>query len=280
MYTNKIMIPKETKRRAPVSGTVRIVTHQPWFPRRNEGHERDTTARYGILPKRPDAAPKGWLTSNTARFAERIFLKAKTSGRPIDVRAKTALQPFLNTNVDRIRVHADAETDTMAKAMKADAFTEGSHIFIRPAKYDTGTPKGLALLGHELAHIQQARSSPTWTRHAPSGRGKLEHEAQQKEVEILSSLSVPKRVYLSSPRAETEAPTRRETTVPATDVTDRKNIMTAPANRSLGGLMEAGAGLASSGSALPSGSLDQIVEQVFQELTRRLEIEKERLGVF
>jgi hypothetical protein len=76
----------------------------------------------------------------------------------------SALGVILRTKVERIfpkldvaavRVHTDGAADRSARALGADAFALGRDIFFRAGRFDLASAGGLALLGHELVHVQQ-----------------------------------------------------------------------------------------------------------------------------
>ena len=68
---------------------------------------------------------------------------------PPDVRAR--MEAALGGNFSAVRIHQDV----YAQAIGAQAFTRGSEIFFAPGRFDPGSPQGLALIGHELAHVKQ-----------------------------------------------------------------------------------------------------------------------------
>jgi hypothetical protein len=54
----------------------------------------------------------------------------------------------------------------MASALSADAFTVGREVFFAEGKFDPFSPRGQALLAHELVHVrQQEKSSERLQRH-------------------------------------------------------------------------------------------------------------------
>jgi hypothetical protein len=70
---------------------------------------------------------------------------------PPEVRAK--LEPALGANLSAVRIRQGPE----AASVGALAFTRGSDIFFAPGRFDPHSEPGLALLGHELAHVVQQR---------------------------------------------------------------------------------------------------------------------------
>src|SRR5579885_3227952 len=54
-----------------------------------------------------------------------------------------------------VRLHPDAAEVTAP--LQARAVTRGQDIFFHPGQYQPGTPRGRALIAHELAHTLQTR---------------------------------------------------------------------------------------------------------------------------
>lgn len=79
-------------------------------------------------------------------------------GYRLPAAVRERLESSLGANLSAVRIHTGPEADTMARALRADAFTCGSEVFFRDGAYRPGTRAGLRLLVHEIAHVlQQAR---------------------------------------------------------------------------------------------------------------------------
>jgi hypothetical protein len=60
-----------------------------------------------------------------------------------------------------VRVHTDAESDSLNKSIGARAFTTGSDIFFGKGEYQPDSSAGQQLMAHELTHVvQQGASAP------------------------------------------------------------------------------------------------------------------------
>ena len=68
-----------------------------------------------------------------------------------------------------MHVHADAESDELARSLAAAAFTTGSDIFFRADAYAPATSAGLELLAHEAVHTLQQAAGPVSGSPAPGG---------------------------------------------------------------------------------------------------------------
>jgi hypothetical protein len=60
----------------------------------------------------------------------------------------------------RVRVHADGNSATAARALNARAYTVGRDIAFGIGQYAPSTRKGKRLVAHELAHVVQQGESP------------------------------------------------------------------------------------------------------------------------
>lgn len=61
------------------------------------------------------------------------------------------LETLLRRSLSSVRLHVSP----VVQALRAEAVTLGPHIIFAPGKLDLRSPAGIALLGHELAHIGQ-----------------------------------------------------------------------------------------------------------------------------
>jgi hypothetical protein len=77
------------------------------------------------------------------------------SGTPIERDVRARLEASLGTDMSGVRIHTDAEADSLARSVEAAAFTTGQDIYFRSGTYNTGTSEGLRLLAHEATHTVQ-----------------------------------------------------------------------------------------------------------------------------
>lgn len=84
--------------------------------------------------------------------------QARRSTRPLRDDLVSTLRPRLEGALDRARVHTGPVVDELADAFAADAFTQGSDVFVRSSRFAPDAPAGRRLLAHELAHVAQQRS--------------------------------------------------------------------------------------------------------------------------
>jgi gamma-glutamyl-gamma-aminobutyrate hydrolase PuuD len=75
------------------------------------------------------------------------------SGRPLSHRVRGALEAYFEADFSAVRVHVGPA----APALGGRAFAHGERLFFAPGAFDPDSPRGLWLLGHELAHVVQQR---------------------------------------------------------------------------------------------------------------------------
>ncbi len=88
-----------------------------------------------------------------AAAAERVPA-APAAGEAIPDTVRGRMEAALGADFGDVRLH---ESPT-ARAMGAEAYTQGSEIHLAPGHGDLGSHRGQELLGHELAHVVQQRA--------------------------------------------------------------------------------------------------------------------------
>jgi hypothetical protein len=82
-------------------------------------------------------------------------------GAPLSRETRSFFEPRFGYDFSRVRVHADAEAATLARAEHARAYTLGRNIVFGAGEYAPATTDGKLLLAHELAHVvQQSHGAP------------------------------------------------------------------------------------------------------------------------
>ena len=85
----------------------------------------------------------------------------RSPGQPLDTTTREFMEPRFGHDFSRIRIHADPTAARAAMALRAEAFTVGSHIAFARGRFATGSANGRRLVAHELTHtIQQAATTP------------------------------------------------------------------------------------------------------------------------
>lgn len=96
-----------------------------------------------------------------------VLRRRQGQGRPLEPAVAQRMGAAMDADLGGVRIHDDAEADTIARSVQSVAFTAGSDVYFSRGTYAPGTPGGDRLLGHELAHVVQQQSG----RVAPAGEG-------------------------------------------------------------------------------------------------------------
>jgi hypothetical protein len=70
-----------------------------------------------------------------------------------------------------VRVHSDAQSDTMCRSLQATAFTAGRDLFFRDRAYSPDSSAGQELIAHELTHVVQQGGNQIRRKRDPAGVG-------------------------------------------------------------------------------------------------------------
>ena len=104
---------------------------------------------------------EGILPSGVAHHAiEAAIAGARGSGSPLPSALANDFESKLGNSVSDVRVHADANAASLARAVEARAFATGTDIFFGSGEYQPGTSSGRELIAHEVAHTNQQRGAP------------------------------------------------------------------------------------------------------------------------
>jgi hypothetical protein len=103
-----------------------------------------TSAVFPAAAGLPISQPGDRLEQEADRVADRIL----SGGVP-------AVGPGSGCDLGRIRIHTDRQAAESAQAVGALAYTVGQDVVFGAGLYSPGSPSGLRLLAHELAHTVQ-----------------------------------------------------------------------------------------------------------------------------
>ncbi len=87
---------------------------------------------------------------------------------------------------DLIDVHTGTYANRLTHLFNADAITLGNEIFFAESKFDLINPKGIALLVHELTHINQMQNNPQISNTKSYDRQIIEQNALENEKQTLT----------------------------------------------------------------------------------------------
>jgi hypothetical protein len=96
----------------------------------------------------------------TEQVLARHVAPALRGGEPLPEDVRGPMEQSFGADFGRVHVHADERSDVLNRALDAEAFTSGEHIFFRRNRFRPHSVRGHELLAHELTHVvQQAGSS-------------------------------------------------------------------------------------------------------------------------
>lgn len=102
-----------------------------------------------------DLAGKGEEKPDVAPEVEQAIQSKRGSGQDLDKGVRSQMESAMGADFSGVRVHTDAEADTLNRHLNARAFTTGQDIFFREGNYKPGSLTGRELLAHELTHVVQ-----------------------------------------------------------------------------------------------------------------------------
>ena len=108
-------------------------------------------------------------------------------GQPLSPATRAFMEPRVDHDFSRVRVHTDARAAASAQAVAAHAYTVGADVVFGPGQYAPETHEGKKLLAHELAHVKQQgneSASPETIRRKPDPRKELERQLREKEARL------------------------------------------------------------------------------------------------
>lgn len=193
----------------------------------------------------------------------------------------------------RVNIHTDHRADRLARAHGAEAVTIGHEVFFRSGRFDPATPRGIALLTHELVHVHQTEGDGAGRavidgsmEHGRRERVALETERMTYRMLEARSLAAVERpatpMVLATamlPAAAGRASVAHAPSSPSSLVRGGSPSSATPA----AGPMRAVEGRGMDGTPpMASASPDpaELTAQVYRMLERRLRHDRERLGLW
>jgi hypothetical protein len=79
----------------------------------------------------------------------------RAPGHPLDGATRGFMEARFGRDFGGVRVHTDEQAAASARAVRALAYTVGSHVVFGTGQYQPAQPSGRRLLAHELTHVLQ-----------------------------------------------------------------------------------------------------------------------------
>jgi Domain of unknown function (DUF4157) len=131
---------------------------------------------------------------------EQAIHSQRGSGHSLDRGIRSTMEPVFGADFSQVRVHTDAQADTLNRTLSARAFTTGRDIFFRQGEYRPGSSTGKELITHELTHVVQQGGAGVQAKLTVSQPGDpYEQQADQVASEVMRQ-----RIARQSPDEEEE----------------------------------------------------------------------------
>lgn len=107
-----------------------------------------------------------------------VYETISAPGEPLDAQTRAFMEPRFGHDFSRVRVHTGARAADSAAALRARAYTVGTHIVLGANEGAQSSSAGRHLLAHELTHtLQQASSTaPRMLQRSPFAG--IEHDTE------------------------------------------------------------------------------------------------------
>jgi Domain of unknown function (DUF4157)/Lipase (class 3) len=112
--------------------------------------ELEATRRANLLLRMDAPAPR-----REPALSPSPRLGFRSDGAPLPADVRHFFEPRLGRPLDDVRIHTDAGSADAAASLGARAFTAGRDIAFAGGEYAPGTPRGRAVIAHELVHVTQ-----------------------------------------------------------------------------------------------------------------------------
>lgn len=88
---------------------------------------------------------------------EKRLKKAKSGGFALPEKVREEMESKMKKDFSKVRIHTNEEAIVLCREIKAQAFTNGYHIFFNQGKFQPDSSTGKHLLAHELTHVVQQK---------------------------------------------------------------------------------------------------------------------------
>jgi len=103
-------------------------------------------------------ADSGLSQEEREREAAAFLMEHRSSGHSLESAIAVDYGHRLGIDLAGVRVHTDATTSAITRALGVTAFTFGRDIFFAAGAYQPQSRKGRHVIAHEVAHVAQHRT--------------------------------------------------------------------------------------------------------------------------
>ena len=100
---------------------------------------------------------------------EAAIERERGRGQPLEPSLQSQMELAMGADFSGVRLHTDAESERLNKALQAKAFTTGKEVYMLKGEYQPRSERGQELLAHELTHVVQQGG-------AEEGQGKMQRK--------------------------------------------------------------------------------------------------------
>jgi Domain of unknown function (DUF4157) len=222
-------------------------------------------ASRGGPPARENTAPPPVAAPPTSSRGVDLYSRLPMPGQLV----RHGLE-WLATASRGVTLHTDDTANQTARRFNADAVAWGEHIFIRDGRFEPATPRGLALLSHELVHVIQHRNAVAMTASGDSLAGDHhEREALAVERTVLALM----RPHAGVAAQGMSRSSTRLAAVAATAAAAPRAVPAIPLRAAEERSVEPATAQG------PATDPAELAKEVYKLFERRLRVERERVGM-
>ncbi len=126
----------------------------------------------------------------SAGFESALDREIQRGGEALPAGTGSFMESRFGQDFSGVRIHRDAQADTLARSVDARAFTVGSDIFFARAQYQPESSEGRHLLAHELTHVVQQSPGLVARQGTPPASGAVTACSKYKGYDSSVSLTV------------------------------------------------------------------------------------------
>jgi hypothetical protein len=130
------------------------VTQRPAVQRAELEDEEDEDKQPSVVTK-PQPSPLAGGAFEAGEAFEQHLHAARGQGQALPPALKEDFETKFGADFGAVRVHADAGSAEMNRAIQAKAFTHAQDIYLGAGQYSPESTAGKRLLAHELTHVVQ-----------------------------------------------------------------------------------------------------------------------------
>lgn len=164
---------------------------------KNGKHECHKKNNIRKIPEEDDKIQtKGFSATNTTSpiFSISNWLPLSSKGDPLPPALRKSFENQFGYDLSRTRIHADSQSNELARKLSARAFTNSWDIVFGEGQYEPSSYDGKWLLAHELSHVIQQSNRPSsgiFIQRQPANEGEKSNKANKAEEKPSKTKKLP-----------------------------------------------------------------------------------------